>query len=865
MKTTNFILKLMGVVLFTALAYSCSDDDVVSPDDKYGFVQFKLVKNGLGLNETATRAADADRLDSLAEAKKIKVTLKSANDMVEQTLALEAPNAQETEKGLWSEKCKMLAGSYTLVGYELLDNLGNVILTYDQKTETPFEVVAGGMTVHALGAKVRPRGLVKFRFVKDLSQITTRATDDCYGLHQVTKADIRIEHLESGETQWVNGVRAKIVYFYANGDKGTPLQSRLECDTIIPLKAGRYTSTSFSLYNKSDKVLEANVVPVENSFEVKDNEETVSEIPITMQETSPIIRDGVVLKKIWEALDGPNWSYRGDLYAKGANWDFNRDIDLWTAQPGVTNEQNGRVASLSFGGFGARGDMPEELGELDMLRSISLGYYEDGIGSSPIGQMSVDEIIPAMRASLEQINDAGFSPAKMDPELWNDMPREMQLRIKRANDNKLLSADGLNARANDPNNYLTAITSLPKSIGKLKKLESLFVAHCPIAEFPDEMAQLENCTDVIIYDCPNLKEIPKGLMDMPKLTMLMFTNNNNIPSDKLYEGLKYWNTAASSQTLQGLYMMNQGVEKLPDLTGMKRLALLNFANNKITEIEKAFGKKHYIRTIVMANNQLSDLPRDEEGYFADYWGAETWNFSGNKFAFVPNIFNADAKVSTIDFSNNQITGLEGGDNNRGMRAEIINLGYNDFKEFPTNFYSKGSYANYLILRGNGMKKIDEKALEGEYVYITSVLDLGENRLKELPENFNARTLPYVTGLDLSGNAFESYAWRAMNLPNIATFIFRAQRNDEGFRCMKEWPAGIYAHHGMRALLLGDNDIRKVEDGGLERIRFYVDLTNNPNLSIDLTEACPYIKRGDLYFEFSPGQDVRGCDIINPNK
>lgn len=865
MRLTNLILKLMGVVLCSALMYSCSDDNVVSSDGKYGFVQFKLVKNDIGLNETDTRAADADRLDSLADAKKIKVTLKSAYDVVEQTLALEAPNAQETEKGLWSEKFKMLAGSYTIVGYELLDNLGNVILTYDQETETPFEVVIGGMTVQTLGVNVRPRGLVKFRFVKDLSQINTRATGDYYGLHQVAKADIRIEHQKTGEIHWVNGVRTKIVYFFANGDKGTPLQSRLECDTIIPLKTGRYTATSFSLYNASDKVLEANVVPVENSFEVKDNEEALSEIPITMQETSPIIRDGIMLKKIWEALDGPNWSYRGDLFAKGANWDFNRDIDLWTIQPGVTLEQSGRVVALSFGGFGARGDMPEELGELDKLRSIAIGYHEDGLGSSPIGQMSVDKIIPAVRASLEQINDANFSLTQIDSKLWDDFPEEMQLRIKRANDNKQLSADGLNARANDPNNYLTAITSLPKSIAKLKNLESLFIAHCPIAELPLEMAQLGNCTDVVIYDCPNMKEIPQGLMDMPKLTMLMFTNNNNIPAEKMYEGLKYWNTAASSQTLQGLYMMNQGIEKLPDLTNMKKLSVLNFANNKIAEIEKAFGKKHYIRTIIMANNQLSDVPRDDEGYFADYWGAETWSFSSNKFTFVPNIFNADVKVSTIDFSANQITELEGGDDFRGMRAEIMNLGYNRFEEFPTNLYSKGSLANYLILRGNGMKKIDEKALEGDYVYSTTTLDLGENRLKELPENFNARTFPYVTGFDLSGNAFESYVWRAMNLPNLATFIFRAQRNDEGFRCMKEWPSGIYAHHGLRALLLGDNDIRKVNDGNISRIRFYVDLTNNPNLSIDLTDACPYVKRGDLYFAFSPGQDVRGCDIINPNK
>lgn len=876
MKISNFIIRLMGAVAMMAFMYSCSDDEVAKPDVEYGFVQFKLQKSGLDVNtEAATRAGNTDMLDSLADAKKLKVTLKSAYDVVEQTLALVAPNAQDPERGLWSEKFRLLSGNYIVSGYEILDNLGNSILTYDVEEEIPFEVFPGGMTVHPLGVNVRPRGTVKFHFVKDLSQIVTRAGSDAYTLQQVAKADIRLEHQETGEIHWINNVRTKLVYFYESGDKGEPLHSRLECDTVVPLKVGHYTATSFSLYSKADKVLEAGVVPADNGFEVNNAKESIAKVPITMQATAGHISDGIILKKIWEALDGPNWSYRGSLYNKGVNWEFNRDVDLWTIQPGVTLDANGRVVAITFGGFGARGDIPEELGELDMLRSLSVGYFDETPASSPINQKDADMIVPAARDLLERMSEADYCLLDADPAMREEQSEEIKARLKRAEESSRFSPKALDAAANDPNNYSTAITSLPKSIAKLTNLKSLFICYSPITDagLPDELGQLPNCTDVQIYACPNLTNIPKGLMDMPQLTMVMFANTKGVSAEKLYEGLQYWNTKEKAKrdkpTLQGLIMVNNNLKRVPDLTGMKKLSVLNCANNQIEEIEVAFGKSHYLRTINMMNNRLKDLPRavaeDGKEYFADYWGSETWSFSYNQFTSVPNVFGADAKITTLDFSCNQISELEGGEDFRGVRAEILNFGYNNFEKFPENLYSTGSYMNYLIIRGNGMREFRDEALKGEYVYVTTTMDLGDNRLKKLPDDFNAITFPYMKAMDMSGNAFEEYCWRAMNLPNLQTFIFRAQRDDRGFRCMKEWPSGIYAHHGMRVLLLGSNDIRKVEDSKLSSIRFYVDLTDNPNLVIDLTDACPYVKNGSVYFALSPGQDVRGCDIINPNK
>ena len=127
--------------------------------------------------------------------------------------------------------------------------------------------------------------------------------------------------------------------------------------------------------------------------------------------------------------------------------------------------------------------------------------------------------------------------------MWNVLPDKLNEHIKDFNNCGNRSAAGLNMYANNPNNFYTAIYSLPASIGKLKKLTSLFIANSPIASLPDELSQLENCTDVEIYNCPNLKEIPKGFMNMPKLQMVYFVNNNGITSDKLYEGMVEWTKA----------------------------------------------------------------------------------------------------------------------------------------------------------------------------------------------------------------------------------------------------------------------------------------------------------------------------------
>ena len=59
--------------------------------------------------------------------------------------------------------------------------------------------------------------------------------------------------------------------------------------------------------------------------------------------------------------------------------------------------------------------------------------------------------------------------------------------------------------------YRNNLTSLPKEIGKLKKLDVLFLGHNRLTSLPDEIGRLPKLTSIFIHSNPNLRIIPKSL------------------------------------------------------------------------------------------------------------------------------------------------------------------------------------------------------------------------------------------------------------------------------------------------------------------------------------------------------------------
>lgn len=847
---TLLILALLSsVLLFTG----CTDEAEPVSEPGYGYVQFHLFKKG-----SYTKAGD--KLEYLRDAAKIRVTLRSQdNDIITPVAVVEAVDKNLSEWGLQTAKIRLIAGKYTMTAYEIYDGLDNSVLVGAPSEMVVLDVKANGIVSEDIALNVVDRGWAKFRLVKDLSEIVgTRAGKDgadehpFYGIQSV---DLTVKNKNTGEITEITNI--EVTHKFVDGEKAADpdyVSGICVSDTLVALKGGTYTVTKFRTYfDYFRKVYETSTNVAENEFVVKDNQETDADVPVTLHTTSGHVQDALALREIWEALDGPNWRIK---------WEFNCDVDAWTANTGVQILGNGRVASLDLTGTGAKGAMPAAIAKLTELRKLTLGtigYNAAAGGTTVTTGRKLTYFTPEDHEA-----DRRLTIGTRDPR--SRFSKELQQSFEIAGDPVKPSVKSLSERMPvmyKPEVNATDIVSLPDEINQLKNLEHITIAFSPIKTFPADMSGLTALTDVEIFACTELTEFPKGLATCPKLTSLTYSFNVNTAVSSMEEGISAINNGPASKTIQLLYFPNQRIDNMPDLSNIPRLSVLVIQGCGLKSFTAPFSKDQFFVQFMASDNELTSLPRDEKGNFLAY-NAETEevNFSGNKFTELPDIFDAKSayQVGTVDFSKNQIASVEHGDAYRGIKAATFDISYNKLKELPVQLFGTSSSSiSYLKIDGNGMEKISKEAIEGKYTYRTTTISMAYNKLKSLPDEFDSLTFPYLSGIDMSYNRFDYFPYTAVNNQYLSVFIFRHQRDADGDRCMRTWPAGIgQALAGLRALYLGSNDIRVVTDE-LSYMIYNLDIQDNPNISIDVSAVCSYIKSGWFNLMYSPGQDIRGCD------
>lgn len=847
---TLLILALLSsVLLFTG----CTEEAEPVSEPGYGYVQFHLFKKG-----SYTKAGD--KLEYLRDAAKIRVTLRSQdNDIITPVAVVEAVDKNLSEWGLQTAKIRLIAGKYTMTAYEIYDGLDNSVLVGSPSETVVLDVKPNGIVSEDIALNVVDRGWAKFRLVKDLSEIVgTKAGKDgadehpFYGIQSV---DLTVKNKNTGEITEITNI--EVTHKFVDGEKAADpdyISGICVSDTLVALKGGTYTVTKFRTYfDYFRKVYETSTNVAENEFVVKDNQETDADVPITLHTTSGHVQDALALREIWEALDGPNWRIK---------WEFNCDVDAWTANTGVQILGNGRVASLDLTGTGAKGAMPAAIAKLTELRKLTLGtigYNAAAGGTTVTTGRKLTYFTPEDHEA-----DRRLTIGTRDPR--SRFSKELQQSFEIAGDPVKPGVKSLSERMPvmyKPEVNATDIVSLPDEINQLKNLEHITIAFSPIKTFPADMSGLTALTDVEIFACTELTEFPKGLATCPKLTSLTYSFNVNTAIPSMEEGISAINNGPASKTIQLLYFPNQRIDNMPDLSNIPRLSVLVIQGCGLKSFTAPFSKDQFFVQFMASDNELTSLPRDEKGNFLAY-NAETEevNFSGNKFTELPDIFDAKSayQVGTVDFSKNQIASVEHGDAYRGIKAATFDISYNKLKELPVQLFGTSSSSiSYLKIDGNGMEKISKEAIEGKYTYRTTTISMAYNKLKSLPDEFDSLTFPYLSGIDMSYNRFDYFPYTAVNNQYLSVFIFRHQRDADGDRCMRTWPAGIgQALAGLRALYLGSNDIRVVTDE-LSYMIYNLDIQDNPNISIDVSAVCSYIKSGWFNLMYSPGQDIRGCD------
>lgn len=919
MKLLRFSVYL-AVALLSVLAFgSCSK--VEEPDWRehdYGYVQFKLYKE---VSYTESKAV-VSQLDYLSRAKKIMVIMTSEDgNEIRQTLTLGAADDAKAEYGLRSEKLKLVAGTYTVNTYTLYDIVDEELYKYDSddkndsyKDKDPgsFTVVAGGLQVHDLTANVTPRGHVRFTLVKDIQPETKAAAADDFTFDEIKRADVVVKNVANG-LEYRFSIPAKFQigfdesknpeqdYVYPEKPQKGWQNSYAVCDTLVSLPAGTYKPLSYVLYSsdkKTDLLGENDQIVSEKNkeFTVTDNQVTEADVPVVLTEAAEYIKDYYALKAIWEALGGEDWYYIGENFNNGANWDFNKDVDLWGDQPGVQLHANGRVALIDLSNFGFYGEMPEAIGQCTELIELYLGTHNDtnlytyGAKqySSSLSSASRMQKAKEYLRSTHPATQFSEPIARAMMEKGVSIP-EIEMYEKYTEDEIIEKGTGMmKVRPMDtnPGTIVNGLTKLPESIGNLKNLQKICIANSELAELPASFAQLESCTDLELYNLPNMKEFPVVLAHMPALVQLNLSSNpqwgetlsdyvrhdgtNGNQADLGLDALAYSDgndedgTYLSYKTLQMIYMNECGLSEVTrNMSNLKSLGLLSLSSNKIDKVYP-FGSDIVMVQLYMDNNRLTEIPIGEDGVFCGMDDVENLSFSNNLLTELPDIFTAKSKfiMKSVDFSSNRITKVQNGDNYKGINVETLSLTNNPLEVFPVEFKRSGSRVAYYNMRGCRLHTIPEEAFElegGPSEYLAS-LDLSYNDLKDLPSSFNASHIPYLYGLELSYNEFSSFPYEPLSCYGLTVFGIRGQRNKAGERCLSEWPTGIYQHVGLRGFYIGSNNLGKIDDT-ISPICYYLEVSDNPNLILDASNVCYEYSIGAYYLIYDKTQDIRGCDLM----
>ena len=852
-----------------AMMFSSCEKSVESFDAEYGYVQFRILKEA---QMDESRATDA--LEWLSEAHKITVIMQKDGSTITQTLPLTSYDSQSAEWGLQSEKLRLMTGDYTIIGYYIYDNLDNEILSGGDAGE--FTIAKDGLEVKKIGVPTVERGIVGFALLKAFPTTRYEAEGD-YPFQSIKAVDVTVKNKFTNKSTTFKAMPTAYYETFVEGSYDEELYERngrsayMICGAQYWLEAGNYVITSYSTYSDAraqSRLETATIDDLKIEFSIEDNKSTMATVPIILSTTSERIKDYEALREIWLALDGPNWTFYGEEYYANTNWDFNKDIDMWGDQPGVTLNAEGRVVGLNISGFGAKGIVPEAIGQLTELQTLYLGNHNELIGGYSDAAQRISAMDYHHRAIAHDVR-ADLSP-ELQHALMSDEEIEALHKAKRQD-----VAFG---------NLTNGIAGISRAMMRLTKLEQFFIANAPITsdnffiDVPEsspyyaEQASwnwgtFEQLMDVEIYNCPNLNNLPlEFLTNLPKLQSLNVAMNYGISGEQLKSDWEAIIDGESGDEIQILYLSFNNLKETPShdyLKRMTKISYLDCTTNKL-EVVHSFGKEISPATILFDYNNIHTINIEDGDYYCGMSMLETFSCSNNRLTKLPDLFSARSiyTMLTADFSSNEISELENGDQWRGLNTGTLNLADNRFTTLPKRIIGSGSIVEVLMLSANGIRTIEEGALVGANSEMLTTIDLSFNRIKELPYyDFSISNIPYLYGIDLSSNAFEAFPYAPLSIDRLTVLSIRQQRDDNGNRTLREWPTGIGTHKSMAAFYIGSNDLRRIDDTISPYILLF-EIKDNPNISIDLSNVCPYIEMGYYELIYDSTQDIRGCDALN---
>lgn len=376
------------------------------------------------------------------------------------------------------------------------------------------------------------------------------------------------------------------------------------------------------------------------------------------------LTDQEILVKIYEAMNGPEWSE-----SQGKNWLSENPIGEWG---GVKTNDEGRVIALRVQGDGVKGLIPAEIGglsELEQLNINSKDFDNPSVLPAEIGNLTKLKslaifisanskedrpVLPDLSAlvDLESLYIDGFRGAI--PENIGKLSKLRSLRL-----------EGFEGKIPESICELTDLTQLfletskqpvgavPDCIGRLAKLETLKIDYNnvmsaginqPDGKFPESIWDLENLENLIVRTISNTGGPIPGdkVAKMTKLKTLSIANcgiTGPIPAEVF--GLS---------NLKDLSLYKNALTgSIPSEMGNSpKLTYINLYKNQLTgNIPQGVTKCEELHILNLSDNQLTGNIPEGLGKYPDFY---TLDFSGNQLS--PNIpadLKANPKFSKFKF------------------------------------------------------------------------------------------------------------------------------------------------------------------------------------------------------------------------
>lgn len=864
---------LCTAILCLMLTTGCSDDDAVYTGSTQGYLKLHLVP------QTVTRAS----LDDISDAKKVEVTLLYLDKDLTVTQPLSLSSVPEgADLGLETEKLALQPGKYQLLSYTLYaaivpgrEHAEELMSVYPDE-EIIYTVNAGHITEGNLKVKATTRGKVYFDLLKDLStnyqkymeeanrNPATRAIDqdpELFRYEDVESVDLYVR--KKGTTERPQLKTLSKIYT-------SRTDNFLHTDTIS-MEAGEYEITEFRLYSE-DKITLLLAGSLKDTYmKVVPYACSEASFTVTFPENMTSIQDYIALYNIWISLGGPSeWSYSGESFPIGANWRFaGRPIDEWGNQPCVELDNSGRVKTLDLGAFNPIGDIHEDLGKLTEVVTLWLGTHNDISGVENDADMYCLNTYELHRKGVD-LRANRMSIAKERLALLHPSPAS-EIYTKKSGTAFTYAQRGTYDVSQG--SIANRITSIPETIGNLKKLNTLFIANTRITELPQALADLPELTDLELYNC-SFKTFPPVVKKLQHVISLNFSCNATMDPTDLHDGLNEFITSSKDE-LQILYVTSCGLQKFPmALKEATNIGLIDMSANKLTELPSTDRQLTPVQAF-FDDNKIKVL--DDE--FCETDDIEKFSISNNMLTVFPNLFKdgaeSDYRASDVNFSDNHIDRFA--DGFKGINAETLTLTKNWFgrntqwhkkgrKLFPDDLAKHKSQISYLLINNCEIDSIPPEAFQG--LEALEALDLSGNSLRYLPTEFSLRSIPFLTGLNLNYNCFSIFPTKAMEF--IMNKLYLSDQidviNGKEVACLKQWPTALSsypAYATLRLLDVSNNDIQKITEDAFPTLLASFNVSGNANIEMTVPASiCNMIAAGTYELGFDSNQYILGCPVLD---